>query len=226
MSKRAAGLIILMVLTLGACSPRTPMTPAGPVSPTERAAPIASVPVNTELPIPSQPIFPTSAPIDVTASPEIVSNSTAPANQPQLTTTIRYRLQIGSPVGVANFIDPQAGCNWLGIGGQAFDLSGTPVTDLVVEVGGTLEGSDVFHLSLTGSSSLLGPGSFVIVLTNHVVPSDGTLWILLYDLAGQPLTDKIPFATYADCTKNLILINFSEVPANFQPRSLLPLILK
>jgi hypothetical protein len=138
----------------------------------------------------------------------------------------RFRLQLGSPVGLANFIDPEAGCNWMGVGGQAFDLNGNPITQLVVEVGGRLEGGDVFHLALSGSSAILGPGGFVVVLADHTVETIGSLWILLYDLAGVPLTHRTYFPTYADCTKNFILVNFAPVPANEQPRMVFPLIYK
>ena len=144
----------------------------------------------------------------------------------QLTTSTHFRVQTGSLVALANFVAPEAGCNWLGVGGQVFDLNGTPITMLVVEVGGRLEGSDVFHLALTGSASVLGPGGFVITLADHGIDSSGALWIILYDLAGIPLTSKIYFPTYADCTKNFILINFSEsIPSDVPPINL-PLIQK
>jgi hypothetical protein len=133
-------------------------------------------------------------------------------------------MQIGAPVAVANFISPEAGCNWLGVGGQAFDLNGVPVANLVVEIGGTLEGGNVFHLGLTGGSTLLGPGGFVITLSDHAIDSTGTLWILLYDLAGIPLSEKLAFPTYSDCTKNFTLVNLVEVGEGFQRRIVLPLI--
>jgi hypothetical protein len=125
---------------------------------------------------------------------------------------------------MTNFIQPAAGCNWMGVGGQAFDLRGQPVSSLVVEVGGTLAGADVFHLELTGNETDLGPGGYLIVLSNRPIASIGSMWILLYDLDGQPLSNKIYFSTSQDCASNLILINFVEVNPNFAPRVYFPII--
>ena len=41
----------------------------------------------------------------------------------------------------------------MGVGGQAFNHYGQPVAHLVVEIGGTLAGADVFHLELTGNQT-------------------------------------------------------------------------
>jgi len=230
MLKSAAGCLIIAFLILSACSPLTPNRPGEPIEPTQTL----SVPSETPFPIPDTP------PNTVTPAPTETSIETeeskvdgsVKSSQPEgvqvitTTTTTRYFLQIGSPVAMANFIAPEAGCNWLGVGGQAFDIHGNPVTNLVVEVGGTLEGREVFHLALTGNSPNLGIGGFAINLANHAVASSGTLWILLYDLTGEPLTSKIGFSTYADCTKNFILVNFVERNADFVDRVKLPLILK
>jgi len=230
MQKSAARLLVTVIILLSACSPRNPS------SPIEATEPIYPLPNPTETPIPV-----TDLP-SYTDTPEEIAESTD-AEEPQVdtpvitpppeaaqvigaTTATRYILQIGSPVAMANFIAPEAGCNWLGVGGQAFDLTGNPVANLVVEVGGTLEGSEVFYLALTGNSTNLGPGGFIINLANHVVASTGTLWIILYDLAGQPLTSRISFRTYADCAKNFIMINYVEMNADFVDKITLPLIMK
>jgi len=230
MFKRAAGLSIIAILILCACSQLRPTSPNNPIEPT------ASLVIPSETPVPVSEIStgtPALAPTETsteTEGPQVVTPiQTTPTEEIQVAavnTSTLYRRQVGSPVAMANFIAPEAGCNWLGVGGQAFDIHGNPVTNLVVEVGGTLEGSEVFHLAITGSSTNLGSGGFLINLANHTVASNGTLWILLYNLAGEPLTTKIAFNTYADCTKNFTLVNFVEVSADYIERVKLPLIMK
>lgn len=149
---------------------------------------------------------------------EVVSSNTGSVAMPP------YILQSGTPRFMANFIQPEAGCNWMGVGGQAFTLGGQPVTRLVVEVGGTLAGSDVFHLELTGNQTTLGAGGYLITLSDRPIASTRSLWILLYDLAGVPLTYKIYFSTVQDCASNFILINFIEANPNSVPQVWLPMI--
>jgi hypothetical protein len=145
--------------------------------------------------------------------PELRSGS-AGAAIPGPDPEYRYNVQAGTPVMTANFIDPDAGCDWLGLGGQVFSRNDDPVTGLIVEVGGTLDEQPVLHLALTGGSTRLGPGGYEILLADRPVDSQGTLWLQLYDLGGEPLSDQIFFDTDGGleaCDKNLIIINFSEV---------------
>jgi len=216
---RALALFLVLTVLLSSCAQATPtgtwdagnQTPEFPETATENLDLADTLPRAT--PTPEQEM-PTTMP----AAPETGETQSAI----QLVLSPRFRLQTGSLVALANFVVPEAGCNWLGVGGQAFDLNGNPLTMLVVEVGGRLAGSDVFHLALTGSSTVLGPGGFVIPLADHAIDSSGELWIILYDLAGTALTSKIYFPTYADCTKNFILINFSERSATDEHQMLLP----
>jgi hypothetical protein len=112
------------------------------------------------------------------------------------------------PVYAQNFAHPEKGCNWMGAAGQVFDKNGKPVTNLIVSVAGTLPTSSVDMLGLTGLAITYGGGGYEIVLSNQVVASSGSLFISVYDLAGNALTDAFPFNTVADCKKNLIIMNF------------------
>jgi hypothetical protein len=134
--------------------------------------------------------------------------------------------QAGTPLGIANFIVPEAGCNWMGVGGQAFDLNSEPISSLVVEIGGSLGGQPVSRLTLSGSTAAFGPGGFVVQVANLPTASDGTLWVRLGGLDGKPLSDPLYLTTYADCERNLILVNFAEVATALQPRVFLPSILR
>jgi hypothetical protein len=105
-------------------------------------------------------------------------------------------------------IHPSDGCSWLGIAGQAFDLQGVPIPGLQVNLGGTLNEQPVSKTSLTGTEPLYGEAGFEIVLAREVIESAGTLWVQLADQANLPISDQIHFDTFADCERNLLLINF------------------
>jgi hypothetical protein len=151
-------------------------------------------------PAPNQtPVAPTSVPPTDRPQPETRSTSPKP-----------YGLQPGSPAWLPNFSHPEAGCNWLGVAGQVFDANSNPVSRMVVEIGGNLQGNRVLSLSLTGVAPVYGPGGYEVVLGNRAVDSTGELYVQLFDLQGNELTDRIFFDTFADCNRNLILINFVE----------------
>lgn len=181
----------------------------------------------------SLPVAPSDTPTEISVKTDVpqiqAASGTNQVSLPLIAnsdTGTPYRLQVGTPRSLANFILPEAGCNWMGVGGQAFNLSGQPVSLLVVEVGGTLAGADVFHLELTGNHPNLGASGYLITLSDRPVSSNGTLWILLYDLNGQPLTNKVYFSTKQDCAQNFTLINFVEVNPTVLPQIYFPLISK
>ena len=122
-----------------------------------------------------------------------------------------YRIQQNNPFYISNFAHPESGVNWMGVGGQVFDASGNPVTYVVVVVEGTLNGQNIEELSLTSVTQTYGPGGFEIVLSSTPLASSGTLCITLYDLDGTQLSTPFYFDTFADPTKNLILINFQKI---------------
>ncbi len=122
-----------------------------------------------------------------------------------------YIVQQGTPAWLPNYSHPDAGCSWLGIAGQAFDLNSKPVKNLIVEIGGNFEGIDKQLLSLTGLAPMYGEGGYEIALSDHVSNSHQSLWIQIRDLASGTLSEKVYFDTFADCQKNLILINFAQV---------------
>ena len=122
-----------------------------------------------------------------------------------------FVIQPGNPIAMPNWAHPELGCNWLGVAGQVFDLEGNPVLDLVVEVGGTLEGQPLLGLSLTGVATAYGPGGYEIQLADHVVASVGGVFILVKNDASVNLSGNTVVETFADCEKNLLLLNFIEV---------------
>lgn len=131
-----------------------------------------------------------------------------------------YRFQSGSPRYTSNFVYPEKGCGWMGIAGQVLDMGGKPLANLVIVVQGTLAGTSIDRLGLTSINTAYGPGGYEIELSSQVINSSGTLKIQVFNLEGQALTRAQPIATYADCQKNLIILNFQNYPGPY--RSLLP----
>jgi len=121
-----------------------------------------------------------------------------------------FYLQPGTPVGTENIIEPQLGCNWMGIGGQVFDINNEPIRGIVIIVGGMLEGTDVNAMAVSGGAVSLGPGGFVIRLADHPIESDGSLWLQLFDNKGEPKTGRVLLTTYGDCDHNLVIVNWIE----------------
>jgi hypothetical protein len=121
-----------------------------------------------------------------------------------------YYLQAGTPAAITNFINPLAACNWSGVAGQAFNRNGQPVSGLLVKVSGVVGGQPVERYAFTGGSLQIGPGGYEIALADFPFNSNGVLSLQLFDSLGVPLSHPIIFDTYADCQRNLILINLFE----------------
>jgi hypothetical protein len=138
------------------------------------------------------------------------TETNVPAVTPVAVEVPDFGLQAGSPAWLPNFARPDLGCNFLGVAGQVFDQNGTAVKMLVVEVGGSLGGNEILGLSLTGNAPTYGPAGYEIQVAGQPVGSRGSIWIRAFDLGGNPLSEKIFFDTFADCDRNLILINFVE----------------
>lgn len=123
---------------------------------------------------------------------------------------IIYVPQAGTPTSITNFIAPELGCNWSGIGGQLFDLSGKPVPGIVVKIDGSLGGAPVNLFGVSGGEQKLGPAGFALKVANRPIASNGTLFIQFLDITGKTLTPRISIQTYADCERNFVLINIKE----------------
>jgi hypothetical protein len=160
----------------------------------------------TFTPMPTSTLFTIAT---ATPSPTVTITPTAtipPGGYP-------FELQKGSPIAIANIYHPELACNWMGVGGQVVDMSGAPVTGLIVRLGGDLPGvkfPEVF-MSLTGVALNYGRSGYEFTLANEPIASNDSLWIQLLDQAGVPISEKVFFDTYKSCDKNLIIINFNKV---------------
>lgn len=118
--------------------------------------------------------------------------------------TFEYHIQPGVPVGLSSWTHD---CDWMGVGGQVFN-GDEPAMDIVIEMGGHLDGEEILGLSITGLVDSYGGGGYEISLSDHPIESSNTLWIQLLDLSGKPLSQKVFLSTYDECSKNLVMVNF------------------
>lgn len=203
--------------------PTATPTPKSVLPPTWTPAPTI---FPTQTPIPTNKLVPTDTtqPTEPAASPTpILPTETLGAEEPtatpgdgQATATptegMPFVLHQGDPVAINNIAYPELGCAWLGVGGRAFDLSGAAIEEgLFVQLGGTLGDEPVEMLGMIGVVDNYGPGSYEFVLGEEVFESTQDMWVQLFDQAMLPLSEQIFFDTFADCNRNLILINFNQV---------------
>jgi hypothetical protein len=102
----------------------------------------------------------------------------------------------------------------MGVAGQVFDLTGAPVTGLLIRLGGSLPGVDdpKDMLSLTGTALNYGrEGYYEFTLADIPVVSKQSVWVQLVNQENTPLSEKIYFDTYESCDKNLVILNFKQV---------------
>lgn len=158
----------------------------------------------------------TVAPGATVETTEIMAETVAPP--PSSTVQFRatpfieylYKVQPGSPNAIENFAHPESGCNWMGVGGQVFDLTGNPVANLVIKLTGTFEDTTLEMVALTGGALYLGPGGYEFKIADRPLASEETLTLIVFDSQGRILSDPVPIKTYDDCTKNFILVNFLQ----------------
>jgi hypothetical protein len=145
----------------------------------------------------------------------VATETPSPPPEPEVTDTpvaqMPFALQVGSPARMPNFVNEDE-CNWFGIYGQVFDLTNSPIIDLVVRLAGEYPGVGSLDLTaLTGSAPDLGPGAYLFNVSNTPAESDETLWIQLEDGSGGALSEQIFLETTSSCEENLIMVNFRQV---------------
>ncbi|MBI3242432.1 MAG: hypothetical protein HYZ49_09080 [Chloroflexi bacterium] len=154
---------------------------------------VTAAPGNTET------FTPTPTPTDTPSGPTPTPSRTRSA--------FPFTAQENAPIPVQNFAN-SAGCNWMGIAGQALGLppGGNPIVGLIVH----LEGGGLNADAFTGSKTAYGPAGYEFFLNNHVVQTTGEYKVQLLDTSGTPLSDFVIVNTFADCSKNLLLVNFVQ----------------
>lgn len=122
-----------------------------------------------------------------------------------------FVMQDGNPQYIPNIYHPDAGCSWLGVGGQVIGLNGGPVLYLSIKLGGSLNGEAIDLITISGTAPQYGQAGYEFKLSDQPVDSVQNLYVELLDQADLPLSEKYYFDTFNDCEKNLILINFKQI---------------
>ncbi len=229
--KSPAWNILTLLLLLGTCgvvyyfytlftNPNSPLNPFPPVplpttfrtatlSPTPQPPDPTSTPRSVLLRSPSRTKAPTWTPLfsetpKAGAPAEPAGAETITPTPMPATAEIAY--------GAGTTVHPELACKWMGVGGKVVDAEGKPVVFQTIQVKGTLSGKSVNEIVLSGTNTngAYGPSGFEIKLGDAPVDSTQQLWIMLFDTAGIPLTNKIYFDTYNDCKKNLIMVVFTK----------------
>jgi hypothetical protein len=103
------------------------------------------------------------------------------------------------------------GCNWIGVAGQVFDMSGAPIQNLILHLEGIWNGSSVFREALSGSAGQYGLAGYEFILGTQTLDSTQSLWVQVQDATHKQLSARVYLNTYNDCARNLILVNFVQV---------------
>jgi hypothetical protein len=176
-------------------------------------------PFDTPAPVTPSPTFTvtstaTLTPLEPTSTVTVTPTETlTPTLGPSPTATINSAYPFilrGDPVAIASSAIPGHEECKLWVAGQAYDLQNAPMVGITVQLGGYL-GKTVSQFSLTGTALQYGPAGYEFTVANLVQGSENSIWIMLLDQAGVPLSNRIYLNTYDDCQRNLILVNFRQI---------------
>lgn len=112
----------------------------------------------------------------------------------------------------STIIHPEAACNWQGVAGTILDANNADILGIAVRLTGFYNGKSRNELTVSGIAPSYGKSGFEFFLGAVPLNSDGLLTIQILDQAGLPLSGNITINTYADCTKNLVLVKFKKNP--------------
>lgn len=183
-----------------------PGAPVNPFPPPTLPAVVTLAPDATGTPIPATP----------TITVEVILATPGSEPTPTPTPTEPDSAYAFTIVGQPELIDstnyhPELGCNFLGIAGQVFDLRGSPVLGIRVQVNGWLGDEYILLYGMSGLAQAYGIGGYELKLAETPAASRGDLFIRLLDQQGIPLSDRIYFDTEADCARNLVIVQFQQV---------------
>ena len=121
-----------------------------------------------------------------------------------------FAVQPGNPVRIPNIANDKA-CNWMGVGGQVFNLDNLPIANLGIHLEGELAGNPIDLDAFSGSATQIGPSGYVFDLAEEPIASEGTIWLQLNDGSGVPLSEKVYIDASADCNENFVMVNWRQV---------------
>lgn len=206
-------------------NPHSALNPFPPPTLPPTVTPLPGItPIPPNSPVPTATDTPTPPPTATKIATLLPTWTATPAGTPTFTPTLNtptpiqyaYRVQPGTPTYLAaRSLFPDRGCNWMGVTGQILDAQGRPVPEpFFLLVQGEVNGQLVRLIGYAGTAPQLGEvegqvSGFDIKIADQPFASTGVFTLQLFDLnTGEPLSEPVPFDTFADCERNAILINF------------------
>jgi hypothetical protein len=193
-------------------TPRPTLPPTYTYTPTNTDTPTATATVPATL----QPTFTITATTTITstAAPTATPTETptplySPTPAPPTATFTNtpspypFDLREGQVIFTQNFANT-AGCAWQGMGGQVFDISQNPLTNIRVHVFGP--GLDTYATS--GTNTLYGVAGWEIQVDTKI--NNTTYFVELQTAQGTVISGQVQVAFPSDCSKNLALVNFVQ----------------
>lgn len=187
-------------------------TPTATPTPTETLTPTVTPtepPTFTPSPTITDTPGPTSTPTDTptpiaTFTPTPTDTPTGPtATFTATTSPFPFDLRNNEVVFTQNFAN-QAGCAWQGIGGQVFDLNGSPLNGLLVRV----FGPNLDRLVQSGSNTQYGEAGWEQPVDNVI--NTNTYFVQLETTAGTIISPRVQVTFPGDCARNLALVRFIQ----------------
>ncbi len=182
-------------------------TPEASAQPTNTATPRGTA-THTLTPSLTPTWRPTNTPTSTPTPTQTPTETPTPGPSPTASSTrsaYPFTMDKNSPIFTANYAN-NAGCNWLGVAGQVFDLEGNPVPAGAYMIWVTESG--INYQTFTGGAPAYGPSGWEVFLNDR--PRVATHRVQLFTPSGTPVSQVIEFSTWASCSQNLVLINFVQ----------------
>jgi len=201
------GIVVVLMLTGVLPSPfetqikTPPVTAAGTPTPNYFVTPVG---FGTEMPIATQQVI--LIPTDTT-----VPTQTTQPTQTSTPWSAAFVIR-GTPEAFPHTLlyDRYACEEYLFIGGEVWDLRESPLKGMIVRLTGTYGDGVVDLSSESGEVTVYGQSAYGFVLENQQIKSD-SLYIQLFDPAGNPLSARVKLSISGNCDGNLLLVNYKQV---------------
>ena len=158
----------------------------------------------TATPAPTLPntLAPNETPqVNITTLPSVLSTPTlAVTTDPDLA---QFPFRTDEPLYIANANGRE--CNWASIAGSVTGVDGQAVDGLGIRI----TGADIASTVFSGATRTFGPGGYELNLGG--APQAGDFTVQLFSSAGAPLSDEITVTTRAECSANVLILNFLQL---------------
>ncbi len=172
----------------------TPTNTTTPLPPTATAT-LTQTPTNTKPPTATRTPTRTRVPTRTKAPTQPITPTQAPA----------FTVLPPSPSLTSNFVNPGAGCNFMGIGGQVYDMNNQPLPGIQISV---TSDTGFNQTTISGSNTTMGQSGWLIQVDTKVSPI--TYIVELKSPQGVSLSNKVRVSFPGTCEQNLALINFKQ----------------